>query len=193
MAEGLYYQDTVERQRRGRPAEEQSDRRCCGGYIVWKYNDSWPQVYSAKVDFFLEPYHAYYALRRAYAPVLLSFDMDTYIYFWVVNDSTEPVSGTVRIQLYHLERYEFRKEIVREVTVAPGKSRSSSDWIRPASVLSARSISCSPRCQDKSGTVLARANAFADIERRLAFPDAKLDVKVENGVLVITTDKFARA
>ena len=32
--------------------------------------------------------------------------------------------------------------------------------------------------------MLARANAFADIERRLTFPEAKLDVKVENGVLV---------
>jgi beta-mannosidase len=45
---------------------------------------------------------------------------------------------------------------------------------------------------DASGGVLARANAFADIERRLAFPDAKLNVKVTHGDLVITTDKFAR-
>jgi beta-mannosidase len=41
--------------------------------------------------------------------------------------------------------------------------------------------------------VLARANALADLERRLTFPDAKLEVKVEDGALVITTDKFARA
>jgi len=41
--------------------------------------------------------------------------------------------------------------------------------------------------------MLARANAFADIERRLAFPDAKLDVEVADGALTITTDKFARA
>ena len=78
MAEGLYYQDTGERQRRGRPADEPGDRRCCGGYIVWKCNDSWPSVYSAKVDYFLEPYHAYYALRRACAPVLLSFEIGTF-------------------------------------------------------------------------------------------------------------------
>ena len=193
MAEGLYYQDTVERQRRGRPAEEQSDRRCCGGYIVWKFNDSWPQIYSAKVDFFLEPYHAYYALRRAYAPVMLSFDIGTFIYLWVVNDSTETVSGKVRIQLYHLEQNEFRKEIVREVTVAPGKSKvvvrldqAGIRAFRKEHILFAT-------MSDKSGTVLARANAFADIERRLAFPKAKLDMKVDSGLLVITTDKFARA
>jgi hypothetical protein len=192
MAEALYYQDTVERQRRGRPAEEAGDRRCCGGYIVWKYNDSWPQVYSAKVDFFLEPYHAYYTLRRAYAAVMLSFDIGTFIYLWAVNDGTVPVRGTVKIQLYHLERCEFRKEIVREVTVAPGKSvvvvqldKAGIRAFRKEHLLFAT-------LTDGSGTVLARANAFADIERRLTFPEAKLDVKVENGLLVITTDKFAR-
>jgi len=193
MAEGLYYQDTVERQRRGRPAEEPGDRRCCGGYIVWKYNDSWPSVYSAKIDYFLEPYHAYYALRRAYAPVMLSFDIGTFLYLWAVNDSTVPVSGTVRIQLYHLEAGEFRKEIVREVTVPPGKSKvvvrldqAGIRAFRKEHILFAT-------LTDRSGNVVARANAFADIERRLTFPAAKLDVKVTPGGLEITTDKFARA
>jgi len=192
MAEALYYQDTVERQRRGRPATEQTDRRCCGGYIVWKYNDSWPQVYSAKVDYFLEPYHAYYALRRAYAPVMLSFDIGAFIHLWAINDTREQVTGTVKIQLYHLERNEFRKEIVREVTVAPGKSavvvqldKAGIRAFRKEHILFAT-------LTDASGRVLARANALADIERRLTFPDAKLDVRVKNGDLVITTDKFAR-
>ena len=40
--------------------------------------------------------------------------------------------------------------------------------------------------------MLARANAFADIERRLTFPDAKLGVQIKNGSLVVSTDKFAR-
>jgi hypothetical protein len=161
--------------------------------LVWKFNDSWPQIYSAKVDFFLEPYHAYYALRRAFAPMLLSFDIGTFIYLWVVNDITETVTGTVKIQLHHLERCEFRKEIVREVTVPPGKSKvvvrldqAGIRAFRKEHILFAT-------ITDKSGRVLARANAFADIERRLTFPEAKLEVRVANGALVITTDKFARA
>jgi beta-mannosidase len=193
MAESLYYKDTIERQRRGRPATEQSDRRCCGGYLVWKYNDSWPQVYSSKVDYFLEPKHSYYALRRAYASVMLSFDFDTFLYLWVVNDSTETVAGTVRIQLYHLEQNEFRKEIVRDITVAPGRStvvvqldKAGIRAFRKEHILFAT-------LTDKSGKVLARCNGFADIERRLTFPDAKLDVKVKEGALIITTDKFARS
>jgi len=193
MAEGLYYQTTVERQRRGRPAEEASERRCCGGYLVWKFNDSWPQIYSAKVDFFLEPYHAYYALRRAFAPVILSFDIGTFIYLWVVNDSLESVTGTVRIQLYHLERCEFRKEIAREVTVAPGKSKVVVRLDQAGIRAFRKEHLLFAILSDESGKVLARANAFADIERRLTFPEAKLDVKVENGDLIIATDKFARA
>ena len=144
------------------------------------------------MDFFLEPYHAYYALRRAYAPVMLSFDIGTFIYLWAVNDGIQPVCGTVKIQLYHLERCEFRKEIVREVTVAPGKSvvvvqldKAGIRAFRKEHILFAT-------LTDRSGTVRARANGFADIERRLTFPDAKLDVKVANGALTITTDKFAR-
>ena len=46
---------------------------------------------------------------------------------------------------------------------------------------------------DTSGRVVARTHAFADLERRLAFPKAKLVMRVEDGAIVITTDKFARA
>ncbi len=43
-----------------------------------------------------------------------------------------------------------------------------------------------------AGRVIARTNALTDIERRVAFPDAKLTVQVKDGALSITTDKFAR-
>jgi len=192
MAESLYYQDTIERQRRGRPADEPGDRRCCGGYLAWKFDDSWPQVYSAKVDYFLEPYHAYYALRRAYAPVMLSFDKGAFLYLWAINDTREPVNGVVKIQLYHLEKNEFRKQIVREVTVLPGKSVVAVQLDQAGIRAFRREHILFATLTDKSGQVLARANAFADIERRLSFPPAKLSVKVEQGNLVITTDQFAR-
>jgi beta-mannosidase len=193
MAEALYYQDTVERQRRGRAATDPTNRRQCGGYIVWKYNDSWPQVYSAKVDYFLEPYHAYYALRRAYAPVMLSFDIGTYIYLWAVNDSREPVSGTVKIRLLHLDRNEFTREITRDVTVAPGQSAVLVRLDQAGIASFRREHILVATLTDKSGHVIARADALADIERRVRFPNAKLDVQVKDGALLIKTDKFARS
>ena len=193
MAESAYFQDTIERQRRGRPATDLSDRRRCGGYISWKFNDSWPQIYSAKVDYFLEPYHAYYALKRAYAPVILSFDIGTFIYLWVINDGTEPVGGTVRIQLYHLDQNVFRREIVQKVTVGPGKSMVAVKLDQSGIAAFRREHILFATLKDDSGAVLARAHAFVELERRLNFPDAVLTMKVEQGVLVISTDKFARA
>ena len=192
MAESLYYQDIVERQRRGRPATEKSNRRCCGGYLVWKYNDSWPQVYSSKVDYFLEPKHIYYALRRAYTPLMLSFDVDAYLYLWVINDTREPVTGTLRIRLYHLEAREFRKEILRQVTVAPGQSQVAVQLDKAGIRAFRKENILFAELSGPSGQVLARTNAFADIERRLTFPEAKLDVLLKDDVLVITTDHFAR-
>jgi beta-mannosidase len=192
MAASLYYRDTIERQRRGRDATDTNGRRRCGGYLAWKFHDSWPQVYSAKVDYFLEPYHVYYALRRAYAPVLLSFDIGTYIYVWVVNDSTEPVSGTVLIRLLHLEHNEFTREITRQITVPPGESsvvvrldQAGIESFRREHVL-VGSFTTS------SGQVLARSSALADVERRVTFPDARLGVQYTGKAITLTTDKFAR-
>jgi beta-mannosidase len=46
---------------------------------------------------------------------------------------------------------------------------------------------------DAGGAVLARTNALADIERRITFPSARLDVQVSGDALVLTTDRFARS
>jgi hypothetical protein len=47
---------------------------------------------------------------------------------------------------------------------------------------------------DAEGRVIARTNAYADVERRITFPKARLDVQVqESGALVLSTDRFARS
>ena len=193
MAEALYYQDIIERQRRGRDAADPSNRRRCGGYLVWKFNDSWPQIYSGKVDYFLEPYHVYYTLRRAYAPVMLSFDKGAYIYLWTVNDTPRTVTGTVRIELLHLDRNEVRKEIVREASIAPGRSKVivRLDEAGIASFRKEHILYAS--LTDESDRIIAEAYCLGDIERSVTFPDARLDVKVRDGALVIRSDKYARA
>jgi hypothetical protein len=193
MAEAEYYRDVIERQRRGRPAWDTVGKRRCGGYLVWKYNDSWPQVYSAKVDYFLEPYHTYYTLKRAYQPLMLSFDMGPYIYLWAVNDSRESVEGELTLQLLHLERNEVMKEIRKTIRILPGESRVVIDLYQEGigSFRLEHVLFAALKGQD--GKTLAVAHALPDIERRYTFPDAKLSVKaVENG-LEITTDKFARS
>ena len=106
--------------------------------------------------------------------------------------SIKPVSGRSKIQLYHLELCEFRKEIIRDISVEPGKSevivrldQAGIRAFRKEHILFAA-------LTDKSGKVVARTNALADIERRLVFPDARLEMKVKYNSLIIKTDKFAR-
>ncbi|MFC1603712.1 glycoside hydrolase family 2 protein [Planctomycetota bacterium] len=193
MAEALYYQDVIERQRHGRQATDTSGRRLCGGYLVWKFNDSWPQVYSGKVDYFLEPYHVYYTLRRAFAPVLLSFDKGAYIYLWVVNDTPKTVAGTARIQLLHLDRNEIRKEIVRQVSIEPGRSKVIVRLDQAGIATFRKEHILYAELTDESGQIIAEAHCLGDIERRVTFPDARLDVKIRDTDLVITSDKYARS
>jgi hypothetical protein len=86
-----------------------------------------------------------------------------------------------------------RKEIVREVKAAPGKSvvvvrldEAGIGAFRREHILFAT-------LTDASGKVIARANTLADIERRVAFPPAQLDVRVKDAALEIRTDRFARS
>jgi len=193
MAESLYYRETVERQRRGRAADEDPDRRVCGGYLAWKFNDSWPQIYSGKVDYFCEPYIAYYALRRAYAPVLLSLEVGAYVWLWAVNDSPVPVEGQVTVQLWHLHENTIQAEIVRRVHVEPDQSLVVLRLDQAGVGTFHRDHILYACLRDAGGNVLARTNALADIERRITFPSARLDVQVGGDVLVLTTDRFARS
>jgi hypothetical protein len=123
---------------------------------------------------------------------MLSFDIDTYLYLWVINDTREPVTGTLRIRLYHLEAREFRKEILKEVTVAPGQSEVAVRLDKAGIRAFRKEHILFAELTNPSGQVLTRTNAFVDIERRLTFPEAKLDVHVKDNALVITTDHFAR-
>ncbi|MBE0678011.1 MAG: hypothetical protein IH592_04520 [Bacteroidales bacterium] len=193
MAEDVYYRDVIERQRRGRSATDPGNDRFCGGYLVWKFNDSWPQIYSAKVDYFLEPLHAYYTLKRAYQPVMLSFDLDAFYYLWVVNDSPVEVSGTVKIRLFHLDRNEVRKEITRDITIPAGESKVVVRLDEAGIVTFRREHILDATLTDADGNIIARTNSYGNIERNIVFPDARLLVEVNGDALVITSDKFARA
>jgi len=114
-----------------------------------------------------------------------------YIYLWAVNDTRQPVSGTVKIRLFHLDRNEARKEITRAVTVPPGESQVVVRLDEAGIGSFRREHILHATLTDASGNVLATANTLGDIERRVTFPAARLNVAVRDGALFLTTDKFA--
>ncbi len=122
-AHGQYLQRRIERERRGVPDGADDGNRRCWGNMIWRLNDAWPITYWSVIDYYLEPKIAYYFLRRAYAPVLVSFERtDDRIAVWVVNDSPEDVAG--RLTLQHM-RFDgkVRGKLTCEVKLKAGESK----------------------------------------------------------------------
>jgi len=73
----------------------------CGGSLYWNLFDNWPQISDAVVDYYFKPKMAYYGIKRAYAPLLVSFHekTDQEIEIWMVNDLHRPFRGTLKVIL----------------------------------------------------------------------------------------------
>jgi hypothetical protein len=189
-AHGQYLRRCVERYRRGRPGTEQGGARRTMGHYIWKFNDTFPMLFSSVVDSCSEPYIAYYSLKRAYEPVLVCFEIADGIHIWVVNDTACDLRGMVEFELFDMQRNEFRSRIEVPVAVAAGDSAVACDL--DALGMIERRLALVARLRDPEGKVIARSVDFLWPERRLHYPEARLTLAAENGSLVVTADKYAR-
>ncbi|MBW7458684.1 hypothetical protein K0U00_32035, partial [Paenibacillus sepulcri] len=190
-AHGLYLRKIIENNRRGKPSASPEGERITKGHFVCRWNDPWPVIYGSMIDYYFEPYIPYYAVKRAYEPVLLSFDVNNFIHLWVVNDSPEDVGGTLFIKLFNPTANGFAGEMTRKVAVPRGESKLianlnefnqfSREYILYACLV------------DGTGKVVARTNDFVDIEKHLKFPEARLNMEINGNYLMLTTDRFARS
>jgi beta-mannosidase len=74
------------------------------GVLIWQLNDCWPAISWSLVDYWLNPKPAYYIVRRAFAPLLLSLvHQEQHVYIWLVNDTPRTVSGTIRLTLFDFD------------------------------------------------------------------------------------------
>ncbi len=161
------------------------------GCIFWRLNDTWPQIHASAIDYFLEPKMVYYSLKRAYEPVQLSFDIGDNIFLWIVNDSPKMVQGEVVFQLFDpIHKNEVVKERRKEVSVQAGESRIAFNLDELGMIV--RKNMLFAFMLDESGRVITRTNDFLDIERRLIFPEAQLTIKEKEGMIEVTTNRFAR-
>ncbi|MBN9388700.1 MAG: glycoside hydrolase family 2 protein [Chloroflexi bacterium] len=87
QAEGLKY--GIEHFRRRKPH--------CSGTLVWQWNDCWPGLTWAVLDYYAFPKAGYFFVKRAYEPVLASFkeEPDGSVSLWLTNDTLAPVSETL--------------------------------------------------------------------------------------------------
>jgi beta-mannosidase len=73
----------------------------CSGTLIWQLNDCWPGLSWSLVDYHGFAKAAYFFTRRAYAPVLASFRVDTggAVELWVTNDSAAAVHDDAVVRL----------------------------------------------------------------------------------------------
>ncbi len=95
QAEGLKF--GIEHFRRRRPS--------CSGALIWQLNDCWPCVSWSLIDHDGVEKAAYWAVRRAFAPVLASFREapgDT-VELWISNDTLSAIAGEATLSLDALD------------------------------------------------------------------------------------------
>lgn len=104
QAEGLAF--GVEHFRRRKPH--------CSGALIWQLNDCWPCVSWSLIDYDGIAKAGYFAVRRAFAPVLASLRRGdgNVVELWIINDSLAPVEGFAHLTLVRLHGGEDRREDV---------------------------------------------------------------------------------
>ena len=189
-ARGWHFKDAVEKCRRGRPHYEKDRPRRCFGHFVWKLNATLPEIYSSVIDYYSEPYIPYYAMIRAYEPVLVSFEIDDRIYIWAVNDSGEKVQGTLVFKLFDHRNNKFVNTQEFPVSVGHDESVLVTDLFS-LGMVNRQHILCA-WLYDTDGRLLAEKIDYLDTERHFTFQEARLRLRAEGDELVVSTDKFAR-
>ena len=185
MAHGEYLRDRIERERRGVPDGEADGNRRCWGNMIWRLNDSWPIIYWSAIDYYLEPKIPYYFVRRAYDPVLISFERtQDRIAVWVVNDSPEPVSGNLQVKSLQFNG-DLRGQLETHVTIGPGQAK--------RCLLTTDLGPVYLRKEFLYATLGEREATYLLIgERYLHLPNAKLTARAVGDKIEISTNFFAR-
>jgi beta-mannosidase len=142
-------------------------------------------IYSSVIDYYLEPKHAYYFLRRAYEPVLVCFERTAdRIHVWVVNDSSQSVTGILAVERMSFDG-KSQGKLQANVAVKPGEARRCLDTTELGEI-SLRSQFLHATFADRDVTCLLIG------ERYLHLPQAHLTVRRVDHRIEIATDAFAR-
>ena len=189
-AAGQYIKDTAERYRRGKKADNAAGERNCRGHFIWKWNTTFPHIYSSMLDFYLEQKMPYYYLKRAYEPLCVQVEVSDHLYVWLVNDTGMPVEGRIRAELFDLQgncfvkREEFPVKCDAGESVLAGRLNSFGQFTRDKII---RAVFC-----DHKGQTAAENHAFADIERHLVFPQSGIEMWKEKDEICLRARQFAR-
>lgn len=87
------------------------NRDRCSGILYWQLNDIWPAVSWSSIDYFGRWKPLHYAVRRAFAPVLLSCrEEGAMAELHVTNDLQTPLAGMLRWSLRDMDGTQLASE-----------------------------------------------------------------------------------
>ena len=103
QAEGMKF--AVEHYRRRQPH--------CNGTLVWQFNDVWPGFSWSVVDYDLVPKAGFYAMQRAFRPLLASFRVhDGRLELWLTNSGRDAGEITLLVEVQTLGGAQLQSEKV---------------------------------------------------------------------------------
>jgi beta-mannosidase len=83
----------------------------CSGAIFWQLNDYWPVTSWSVIDYYAQTKPAFYAVKQAYEPILLTIGDKSAI---IVNDTLDKLSGVLQLTRF---KYDGTKLAYQEVRV----------------------------------------------------------------------------
>jgi hypothetical protein len=183
------FKNGIKRSRMGHPSYS-GKPRISNAHLIWKFSDTFPLIYSAIVDYYLEPFIPYYEAKRSYEPIICCFDIRDSITLWLVNDSIHDCSGILEYGLFTPRTNSFLEKREIKAGMAAGQSGEIVTFddfgqFRSENILYARFV-------DVDNGIDYINIDYVDIDRRLTFPEAKLSLSIEGEVLIVSTDSFAR-
>lgn len=145
----------------------------CSGALVWQLNDCWPCVSWSIIDDAQFPKMAYYAVRRALAPLTLEIGQESEARsaLWAANSTSEEIHGVVQVRRWTLEGH-IEGEEERAVVLAPHRTTplgSSDLTVDPTHILQAQ--------LRVDGVVKARAARWPEPLKYLTLPDPEIAVE----------------
>ncbi len=175
------------------------DRPDCGGTMVWMLNDCWPTGNWSIINYYGEPKPAYYAAKRACAP-LLQIIAPRYenIEFFFSNDTPDDVN----IELEYGQETLAGKNVWKKNSAFKSAGNSCGKF----AILAKKDLNC-PKGDFlfvkafANGKLLDKISYFPDCWKDIPWPDANLEITIisqrKNGnchetELSVSTDKFAR-
>jgi hypothetical protein len=186
-----YIRRSVERMRRGRNRHDTSGLRRCRGHLWWKFNDTWPKIRNALIDACGEVSGCYYALKRAYEPLLLSFeiDQDDRLWLWAVNDTPRRLRGLCEIQRYDEQGVRVLQQMQVPLCLEPDASRPIADLSVWGSFF--RNTLLAATLRDEKGNELAHVTDRVAPEICVNLSDPGIEARTNGQEIRIRCRRFA--